>query len=229
MSKKIIVTGATSGLGLAVIRALKTEGYDPILTGRSIKKVNALSTDLNVPGYQLDVSDPQSIQSATKKITTDLGPIYGLINNAGIWLEGDFEGYTPAAIQTVLDTNTTGTILMTHALLPHMLERSEGVVINTVSTGALYCRKLISVYAASKWAIRGFTGCLELECAPKGVRVMGFYPGKIDTNMYEAAGIDRSMEVAMSPEQGASMVLVMLKDQNMVWSHISGRSIRDYQ
>lgn len=229
MSKTNIVTGATSGLGLALISALNSEGYNPILTGRSLEKVKALSTELNVPGYQLDVADPQAIRSVTAEITAAHGPISGLINNAGVWLEGDFETYTPDAIRSVLDTNTTGTILMTHALLPHMLEGSDGVVINTVSTGALYCRKLISVYAASKWAIRGFTGCLEVECAPKGVRVMGFYPGKIDTSMYASAGIDRNLEIAMTPEQAASMVLIMLKDQNMVWSQISGRSIRDYQ
>ncbi len=228
MSKTIVVTGATSGLGLALITSLKTAGFKPILTGRSASKVSALGAELDVPGYQLDVSDPRSIRTVTAHITRDHGPVYGLINNAGIWLEGDFETYTPEAIQTVIDTNTTGTILMTHALLPDMLTRGTGVVINTVSTGALYARKLISVYAASKWAIRGFTGCLELECAPKGVRVMGFYPGKIDTNMYETAGIERNLEVAMSPQQAAAMVLVMLRDENMIWSQVSGRSIRDY-
>lgn len=228
MSKTIVVTGATSGLGLALINALKTQGYNPILTGRDAGKVAALALDMGVPGYQLDVSDPQSIQTVTGDIMRDHGPVYGLINNAGIWLEGEFETYTPGAIKKVMDTNTTGTILMTHALLPDMLARKRGVVINTVSTGALYARKLISVYAASKWAIRGFTGCLEVECAPKGVRVMGFYPGKIDTNMYATAGIERNLDVAMSPEQAAAMVLVMLKDENMVWSQVSGRSIKDY-
>lgn len=228
MRKTIVVTGATSGLGLALVGVLKSAGFNPILTGRTAAKVLSLSAELAVPGYQLDVSDPQSIRSVTAEITNAHGPVYGLINNAGIWLEGDFETYTADAIQSVIDTNTTGTILMTHALLPQMLERENGVVINTVSTGALYTRKLISVYSASKWAIRGFTGCLEVECAPKGVRIMGFYPGKIDTNMYETAGVDRNLEAAMSPEQAASMVLFMLKDQNMVWSQVSGRSIKDY-
>lgn len=228
MTKTIVVTGATSGLGLALIGVLKSAGFNPILTGRNASAVGALGAELGVPGYQLDVSDPQSIRATAANIANDQGPIYGLINNAGIWLEGDFETYTPDAIQAVIDTNTTGTILMTHALLPDMLQRGKGVVVNTVSTGALYTRKLISVYSASKWAIRGFTGCLEVECAPKGVRVMGFYPGKIDTNMYETAGIDRNLEAAMSPEQAASMVLVMLKDENMVWSQVSGRSIKDY-
>jgi len=228
MSDNIIITGATSGLGLALVKGLKTAGYTPILTGRNGDKVAALAADLGVAGYCLDVSDPTSIQSVTDEITRDHGPVYGLINNAGIWLEGDFETYAPDAIHAVIDTNTTGTILMTHALLAGMIDRRRGVVINTVSTGALYTRKMISVYAASKWAIRGFTGCLEVECAPKGVRVMGFYPGKIDTGMYASAGIERDLEVAMSPDQGAAMVLAMLRDETMVWSHVSGRSLRDY-
>jgi len=112
--------------------------------------------------------------------------------------------------------------------LPGMLSRGRGTVLNVVSTGALYARKGISVYSASKWAIRGFTGCLEAECAPQGVRVMGFYPGKIDTNMYETAGVERDLERAMSSDQAASMALAMLEDEGMVWSQVSGRSIRDY-
>ena len=229
MGGTIVVTGATSGLGLALVRQLIAAGYQPVLTGRNIEKVGSLASELGVAGYQMDVADTASIQRVSAQIVDDLGPVDGLINNAGIWLEGDFETYSTDQIQQVMDTNTTGTILTTHAFLPDMLSRGSGTVINTVSTGALYCRKMISVYAASKWAIRGFTGCMEVECAPKGVRVMGFYPGKIDSSMYETAGINRDLDIAMTPEQGAEMVVAMLQAKGMVWSQVSGRAITDYQ
>jgi len=225
----IVVTGATSGLGLALVRQLKAADYQPVLTGRNREKVDALAAELGVTGYQMDVADAASIQQVSAQIIGEMGSVDGLINNAGIWLEGDFDSYTAAQIQQVIDTNTTGTILTTHAFLPNMLGRGSGTVINTVSTGALYCRKLISVYSASKWAIRGFTGCLEVECAPKGVRVMGFYPGKINSSMYETAGISRDLDIAMTPEQGAEMVVAMLQAKGMVWSQVSGRAITDYQ
>ena len=122
-----------------------------------------------------------------------------------------------------------GTIMMTHAVLPGMIEHGRGTVLNVVSSGALYTRAAISVYSASKWAIRGFTGCLEVECAPKGVRVMGFYPGKIATSLYESAGIERDLDIAMTAEQAATMTVAMLDDETMVWSHVGGRSIRDYK
>jgi len=109
-----------------------------------------------------------------------------------------------------------------------MQSRGNGTIVNVVSTGALYTRKQISIYAASKWAIRGFTGCLEAECAPKGVRVMGFYPGKVASNMYQTAGIERNLDVAMTPEQAATMIVTMLSDETMVWGQVSGRSIEDY-
>jgi len=228
LRQNIIVTGATSGLGLALISALKTAGYTAILTGRDAHKTAQKAAELSVAGHPLDVANPDSITETCAKIRQDHGPIDGLINNAGIWLEGEFEKFDAADIQRVITTNTTGTLLMTHAVLPDMLARGHGTVINIVSTGALYCRKMISVYSASKWAIRGFTGCLEVECAPKGVRVMGFYPGKIDTDMYDTAGNSRDLDMAMSPDQGANMVLTMLKDKDMLWSQVSGRSIRDY-
>jgi len=228
MGQNIVVTGATSGLGLALVERLLASGFQPVLTGRNGDKVARAAADLGVPGYQMDVADAGSIQRVSAQIMADLGPIDGLINNAGIWLEGDFDTYSAEQIQRVIDTNTTGTILTTHAFLPEMLNRRSGTIINTVSTGALYCRKLISVYSASKWAIRGFTGCMEVECAPKGVRVMGFYPGKIATSMYEAAGVTRDLDVAMSSQQGADMVVTMLQDKGMVWSQVTGRAITDY-
>lgn len=226
--KTVIVTGATSGIGLALIYQLKDAGYFPVMTGRNAKKVTDLSQKADVPGYQLDVADEDHMRTVVAQIKVDHGPVWGLVNNAGIWLEGDFSRHSADDIRGVIETNTLGTMFMTHAVLPDMEAAGSGAVINVVSTGALYTRKIISVYSASKWAIRGFTGCLEVECAPKGVRVMGFYPGKVNSNMYDTAGIGRDLEVAMTPEQAAGMIVTMLKDEGMVWSHVSGRSIRDY-
>ena len=227
-NKTVVVTGASSGIGLALISQLCDAGYLPILTGRNSEKVAALAASHKVPGYCLDVADAEAITSVTAQIETDHGAIWGLINNAGIWLEGEFADYSTQEIKSVIDTNTLGTIMMTHAVLPAMQSRASGAIINVVSTGALYTRKIISVYSASKWAIRGFTGCLEAECAPKGVRVMGFYPGKVNSSMYETAGINRNLDVAMTPEQAATMIVTMLSDETMVWSQVSGRSIEDY-
>jgi len=227
-NKTIVVTGATSGIGLALISQLRDAGYLPILTGRNADKVAALATRHKVPGYCLDVADTKATTNVTAQIEANHGPIWGLVNNAGIWLEGEFADYSAKEIKAVIDTNTLGTIMMTHAVLPAMQARGSGAIINVVSTGALYTRKMISVYAASKWAIRGFTGCLEAECAPKGVRVMGFYPGKVNSNMYETAGIDRNLDAAMTPQQAAAMIVTMLSDETMVWGQVSGRSIEDY-
>lgn len=226
--KITIVTGATSGIGLALVYRLKDAGYFPVMTGRNADKVADLSQKAGVPGYQLDVANEDQIRTIVAQIKGDHGAISGLVNNAGIWLEGDFSGHCADDIRSVIEINTLGTMFMTHAVLPDMEAAGFGTVINVVSTGALYTRKIISVYSASKWAIRGFTGCLEVECAPKGVRVMGFYPGKVNSNMYDTAGIDRDLEVAMTPDQAAGMIMTMLKDEGMVWSHVSGRSIRDY-
>ncbi len=227
-NKTIVVTGATSGIGLALISQLQDAGFFPILTGRNCEKVTALATSHKVPGYVLDVADADAISSICAQIEAEHGPIWGLVNNAGIWLEGEFADYSAEEIKSVIDTNAMGTIMMTHAVLPAMQSRGNGTILNVVSTGALYTRKMISIYAASKWAIRGFTGCLEAECAPKGVRVMGFYPGKVNSGMYETAGIERNLDVAMTPKQAATMIVTMLSDETMVWGQVSGRSIEDY-
>lgn len=228
-NRTIVVTGATSGYGLALIGHLRDAGYRPILTGRNSSKVTALANEIGVSGFQLDVADVAAIRDVTARIETEHGPIWGLVNNAGIWLEGNFVDYSPEDIHAVINTNAMGTIMMTHAVLPGMIEHGRGTVLNVVSSGALYTRAAISVYSASKWAIRGFTGCLEVECAPKGFRVMGFYPGKIAPSLYESAGIERDLDIAMTAEQAATMTVAMLDDETMVWSHVGGRSIRDYK
>lgn len=227
-NKTVLVTGATSGIGLALIDSLQRAGFTPILTARNADKVQALVAEKDVAGYALDVADADAITRVCAQVEADHGPLWGVVNNAGIWLEGDFDAYSPDDIKAVMDTNTMGTINMTHTVLPGMLSRGQGSILNVVSTAGLYARKSISIYAASKWAIRGFTGCLEAECAPKGVRVMGFYPGKIATNMYETAGVERDLEVAMTPEQAADMIVTMLSDESMVWSQVSGRALKDY-
>ncbi|MBI9093085.1 MAG: SDR family oxidoreductase [Desulfobacterium sp.] len=226
--KIILVTGATSGIGMALVQRLHRLGARPVLTGRNEEKVVRLAQQIGVSGYKLDVSREKECRAVVSQIEQEQGPIHGLVNNAGIWLEGDFEANRPQDIQKVINTNTLGTIWMSHAVLSHMLKRRAGAVVNVVSTGALYTRKGISVYSASKWAVRGFTGCLEVECAPKGVRVMGFYPGKVATNMYEIAGIDRDLEVAMTPEAASEMIQIMLGSENLVWGQVCGRNIKDY-
>ncbi|WP_419903935.1 SDR family oxidoreductase [Kiloniella sp.] len=227
-NRVVLITGATSGIGLATAEKLKASGYHPVLTGRNPEKVKTCAEELGIPGYTLDVANEVDCAKVIKSVETDIGPIWGLINNAGIWLEGSFDEYSTADIRAVMETNTMGTMFMTHSVLPGMLARKTGAIINVVSTGALYCRKSISVYSGSKWAIRGFTGCMEVECAPKGVRVMGFYPGKVDTNMYSTAGIDRDLEVAMTPADAAGMIERMFSDEHILWGQVSGRSINDY-
>ncbi len=227
-NRLILITGATSGIGLAAVTTLKKSGFQIVLTGRSLEKVNEACARTGCSGYVLDVAQEQDCLATVRQVEKDHGPIWGLINNAGIWLEGDFEDYAPDDIRQVLETNTLGTMMMTHAALPGMIKRGRGTILNVISTGALYTRKNISVYSASKWALRGFTGCLEAECAPKGVRVMGFYPGKVSSSMYETAGVPRDLDIAMTPEQAAHMINCMLQDEKNVWGQLSARSLSDY-
>ncbi len=231
MSKKdriILVTGATSGVGQATVKTLKNKGYQVVLTGRNTDKVAHCSAEVGVPGYTLDVANEGECASVIKQVEAEVGPLWGLVNNAGIWLEGDFENHSSSDIRSVIETNTLGTMFMTHAALPGMIDRKDGAIINVISMGALYCRKLISVYAGSKWAIRGFTGCMEVECAPKGVRVMGFYPGKVETSMYDTAGVGKNLDMAMTPDDSAKMIHRMFDDDTIVWGQVAGRSINDY-
>ncbi|MEP5701557.1 MAG: SDR family NAD(P)-dependent oxidoreductase, partial [Sneathiella sp.] len=109
--RTILITGATSGIGFAAVKSLQKKGFKVALTGRNPEKVTEAARVTGASGYVLDVAKEEDCLSVTREIEADIGPLWGLINNAGIWLEGDFENYAATDIRHVLETNTLGTML----------------------------------------------------------------------------------------------------------------------
>jgi short-subunit dehydrogenase len=117
------------------------------------------------------------------------GSIDVLINCAGIYAEGDLTAMDPERIKAVLDVNALGTIYMTRAVLRGMQQRGEGRIINIISQSGLYGRADHAVYAASKWAVTGFTKSLIEMLKGTKITVTGFYPGPMKTKIFEKAGL----------------------------------------
>ena len=99
-------------------------------------------------------------------------------------------------LKSVVDVNVTGAMFLARAVVPHMKQQGSGLIINTVSQAGVTAEPGCSVYAASKWAMTGFTKSLEQELAPHGIRVTGLYPGKFDTFLYEHSGLNKHIDVA---------------------------------
>lgn len=189
MEKKIVmVTGATSGIGEACARKFASGGYNVIITGRKGEKLDALRQELESMGaevlaMQFDVRERESARKAVDFLKGKWAKIDVLINNAGLALgldkeyEGDFNDW-----DTMIDTNIKGLLNMTRFVVPGMVERNEGHVINigSVAGDAAYANG--NVYCATKAAVKALSDGLRIDVAESDVRVTNLKPGLVQTN-----------------------------------------------
>ena len=188
MKKIVLVSGATSGIGRACALKFGKAGYRVIANGRNAERLSALSGQLDAEGIEhivmlADVRDRESLHKAILDLPEEWKNIDVLINNAGLALglepeyEGDFADW-----DTMIDTNIKGLLSMTRFIVPGMVERGEGMVINigSVAGDAAYAGG--NVYCATKAAVKTITDGLRIDLAATPVRVTNIKPGLVETN-----------------------------------------------
>ena len=182
------ITGATSGIGEACAKKFAKGGYDLILTGRNKEKLNTLKSEIESQGRKVktlvfDVRDAGAAKSAIESLEGEWKVIDVLINNAGLalGLEKEYEGSLDDW-STMIDTNIKGLLTMTRLLVPAMIERNEGHVINvgSVAGDAAYANG--NVYCATKAAVKAISDGLRIDVAESAVRVTNLKPGLVETN-----------------------------------------------
>ncbi len=177
----VLITGCSSGYGLATARHFHDRGWSVVATMRTPRE-DLLPRSERLRVLRLDVTDPASIAAALAAC----GPLDALVNNAGIGLAGAFEATSMATTREVFETNTFGVMAMTRAVIPQLRARGAGVVVNVTSSVTLAPMPLAAVYSGSKMAIEGFTASLALELAWFGVRVKLVEPGYAPTTRFTA-------------------------------------------
>lgn len=188
MKKIALITGATSGIGAACARKFSEGGYDLILTARRSDKLSEIKSELGAKGTKVktlvfDVRDAEACKSAIDSLDKEWSNISVLVNNAGLALglekeyEGSFEDWN-----TMIDTNIKGLLTMTRLVVPGMVERNEGHVINigSVAGDAAYAGG--NVYCATKAAVKTITDGLRIDVADTAIRVTNIKPGLVETN-----------------------------------------------
>jgi len=182
MSKTILITGSSSGIGKVTARHFQSQGWNVIATMRSPEKEQELNLLENVLVTRLDVRDNGSIHAAINAGITRFGIIDVLVNNAGYGLSGPLEAISQEKIRRQFDTNVMGLIETTRAVLPHLRANKKGTVINISSPAGVAGFPLNSMYCASKFAVEGFSQALSFELDAIGVTVKLVTPGHIDTD-----------------------------------------------
>jgi NAD(P)-dependent dehydrogenase (short-subunit alcohol dehydrogenase family) len=187
--KIALVTGGSSGLGLAIATKFTQEGIFTIITGRDEKKLADTQQFLGelCVGYVLDSTKLQEIPVAIRKFVDVYGHLDILVNNAGINLKKDLIDVTDEEFQRILTTNLTGVFAMTREVAKAMIPRGKGSIINISSMAAHYGIPKVVAYSASKAAIEGMTRSMAVELSPFGILVNCIAPGFIETKMSSLA------------------------------------------
>jgi NADP-dependent 3-hydroxy acid dehydrogenase YdfG len=188
MKKIVFITGATSGIGLGCARKFAANGDKLILTGRNTTRLSEISSELKAQGTEVvtlkfDVRDREAAQKAIESLPAEWTKIDVLVNNAGLALglepeyEGDFNDW-----DGMIDTNIKGLLTMTRLIVPGMIERNSGHIINigSVAGDAAYAGG--NVYCATKAAVKALSDGLRIDVANTAVRVTNLKPGLVETN-----------------------------------------------
>ncbi len=204
----VLVTGANRGIGLAITRHLSARGWDVYATARSEGALAELGTMPGVHPTRLDITDRASLDALAAQLPAELD---GLVNNAGIIVNGPVEGLTLDDLSRQLDVNVTAQIGVTHAVLPR-IRAAKGRIVFISSVSGLIATPGTGAYNASKFALEALADALRMELRPWGIRVSLVEPGPIRTDMWGGA-----------LEQHDAMVAALTEEHRVLYApHLAG-------
>ncbi len=240
--KTAVVIGGTSGIGLALTRALAQAGADVIPTGRRAEQVNAAVSEVKALGRRslarpCDVTDPASLEQLLQAVTGEFGSVQVLVNSAGRTKRTPTLEVPDSEWNGILETNLNGTLRACQVFGRHMIERGYGRIINIASLSSFVALYEVAAYSASKAAVASLTKSLAIEWAKSGVCVNAIAPGVFRTDLNSALldGTDRGREFLLRTpmkrfgkldELGGAAVFLASEAASFVTGHVLSRGRR---
>ena len=232
-NKIVLITGANRGIGESILHRLDADGYLVIGSSRSNEGVEKITSEIkksNGKGIQMDVTDQKSIDDAVDSIKKDYGPIYGLINNAGITNDNLLMRMSDDQWSSVIDSNLNSLFRVTKSIVIDMMKARVGRIINIGSIVGMMGNAGQSNYSATKSGLLGFTKSLARELSSRNINVNSISPGFINTDMTKALSEDQidalSKNIPLNriaePSEIAGVVSFLLSDDS---SYITGENI----
>jgi NAD(P)-dependent dehydrogenase (short-subunit alcohol dehydrogenase family) len=208
MDRAALVTGGSSGIGLAIAEALREEGYQLTLASRRPEKIEAAASALGAEAVAADVSREEDCVRLVATHRDRFGRLDVLVNSAGIGIAGRLEDLTAKHWDLQLGVNLRGAFLVTREALP-LLRESRGIVVNLASIAGTMATPGLAAYGASKAGLISLTSSLNAELEADGVRVTAICPGFVDTPMAQWSGIDP--DEMIRPQDCAEVVRMLLR------------------
>jgi 3-oxoacyl-[acyl-carrier protein] reductase len=215
--KKAIVTGGSRGLGKATALAFAKEGIDVAITGRNEARLKETAAELQALGVKatyavFDVGNYEAVKKGIAALIKTLGSVDILVNNAGIAAFGSLNEMEVSEWTQIIQTNLMGMYYVTKEVLPYLIEKNEGDIVNVSSTAGLNGNATTSAYSASKFAVIGMSESLMKEVRKNNIRVCTLTPSTIASDMSLDLGItDGNTETVLQPEDFAELIVAGLQ------------------
>jgi len=206
--RSALITGGSSGIGLAIARALQEDGYELTLASRRAERIESAAAELGALGYAADVSSEEDCERLVAAHRERYGGLDVLVNSAGIGIAGKIEDQPAKHVDLQLGVNLRGLLVVTRLALP-LLKESKGHVINLASIAGTQPTPGLAVYGATKAAVLALTRSLNAELEADGVRCTALAPAFVDTPMASWSGIPP--EKMIRPEDCAELVRAVLR------------------
>ncbi len=207
-----IVTGGSSGLGKAMAVSLKNEGAKVVITGRDQSKLDTVASEIGVQGFHADVNNDADIEALYGWVKDNFGKLDGLINNAGIGDWAELDQMSREKMKNVFETNVFGATMMASHAARIFKDQKYGDIVNIASTASLKGYKMGSIYAASKFALRGLSQCWQAELRPYNVRVIQINPSEVPTAFAKVDRVEKPLEDnKLTPKEIADTMVAALK------------------
>jgi 3-oxoacyl-[acyl-carrier protein] reductase len=212
VDKVAIITGGTKGIGKAIARSFLIEGAKVIIGSRNSENLNNALKDLypvskNIFGKAVDVSSFEQVKELVGYAQQQFQRVDILVNCAGIGNFSKIIDSTESQLNLMINTNFKGVVYCCKAVLPHMIEKNSGTIVNIISLAGKHGLAGGALYCASKFAVRGFSESLMLEVREHNIKVISVYPGSVDTEFFSDSNISpMNKDKILKPEDVASIV-----------------------
>ena len=210
-SRVVWITGASSGIGRALAEEFALHGDKVAASARSLSNLESLREQIESASgvckvFQCDVTDSGQVNESAEAITASIGPVDILINNAGVTYFRDFMATTVDQFDQVIATNLRGVFLVTKSVLPSMIDRGSGMILNIISYAAKAVYTGSSVYAASKAGTEAMMNVLRAETRSKGIKIINVHPGAVHTPIWHPKHREKYGHQMMKPDEIAKVL-----------------------
>lgn len=186
--QRFLITGASQGIGAALVSLAREQGHDVVFTGRDQGRIDSVAAGSGAHGIRADVARPEDNQRTLEVCVDRMGGVDVLVNNAGVGYLAEVGGIDMDGMRALFDINVFGLVDLTNRVAPLLRAQQRGYIFNIASTSGMKGGKAGTVYAASKWAVRGISQCWQSELRPHGVHVTCVCPSEVQTDWMGRTG-----------------------------------------